>query len=544
MTKTYSRARRRQPREGRISSVSKKAAIQPEAPASRERFQFRTWQGTALGILIGAAVLRLIDLSGPVLHHDEGVNGSFLATLFRTGFYRYDPQNYHGPTLYYFAWITTTINSLFFGRDGLSTFAIRLVTVIFGLGVVWLLLCLRRQLGDFGSLAAAALAAVSAGFVFFSRYFIHEILFVFFSLGIVVAWQRFRQTRRPRYLMLASASAALMGATKETWVITAAVWLLAILGTQRYASLRGMPEEPSPPPGSEAKRYDNNSPESPEDVRWNNVRLYATAALVFVAVWVTLYSSFFTNFPQGVFDSVATFGPWFKTSSSAHTYSWKQYLAWLWNEEAPILILGGLGLAIVFGRASSRWAVFCAFWAAGILAAYSLVPYKTPWLALNILLPFILVAGYGLEELYRRMRWLAVALLLGAAGVCLYGAVDLSFYRYDDDREPYVYAHTYRDLLAMVDEINSIAAGNPRGKDIGITLMTPEHWPLPWYLRDYKNAGYWGKVVDTTEPILIVHENQVPEVERKFGDKYRLIRTYELRPGNRLYLYLRRDVQR
>ena len=34
---------------------------------------------------------------------------------------------------------------------------------------------------------------------------------------------------------------------------------------------------------------------------------YGTAVVLFVVLWVCLYSSFFTNFPQGVKDSVLTF---------------------------------------------------------------------------------------------------------------------------------------------------------------------------------------------------------------------------------------------
>src|SRR2546430_1925562 len=40
-------------------------------------------------------------------------------------------------------------------------------------------------------LAGAAVLAVSPGMVYNSRYFIHEMLFVFFTLGIVVAALRF-----------------------------------------------------------------------------------------------------------------------------------------------------------------------------------------------------------------------------------------------------------------------------------------------------------------------------------------------------------------
>ena len=188
---------------------------------------------------LAAALLRLIYLTQKPLHHDEGVNGLFLVNLFRTGYYHYDPSNYHGPSLYYLAVIPTAINNVFHWGHGLSTFAIRFVTAAFGVGVVWLMLCLRRYLGSTAALAAAAFATVSPGFVFFSRYFIHEILFVFFSLGVIVAWLWYRDTGKPQYLMLASASAAMLFATKETWIITAGVWLIAIPCTTILSAFAG-----------------------------------------------------------------------------------------------------------------------------------------------------------------------------------------------------------------------------------------------------------------------------------------------------------------
>jgi len=500
---------------------------QPQISAPGRFLRLDAWQWTAAAILLGAAIIRTYELSLKVLHHDEGVNGLFMASLFRNGYYHYDPSNYHGPTLYYFGWITTTIGSVFEGKYGLNTDAIRMVTVLFGLGIMWLVLCLRDKLGNFGSLAAASLVAVSPGFVFFSRYFIHEVLFVFFSLGALLGWMRFRETAKPHHLMLAAASAALFGATKETWVITIAVWLIAIPCTKFYSQLRGIPAGPAAP--------------LPEDT--SKLNLYGTAALVFVTVWILFYSSFFTNFPQGVYDSVRTFGYWFQTSSSAHRYGLAEYVNWLWRAESPVVILGGLGLAITAITARNRFAVFAGFWAAGILAAYSLVPYKTPWLSLNILLPFILVAGYGLEQIYQRVRPAAYVLLLPALGICAYLAIQVSFVRYDDDRQPYVYAHSNRELVLLANEIYSIADHNPAGKDIGITIMSPEHWPLPWYLRDFSHAGYWGKVVDSQEPILIVHEDQVHEVDEKFGNQYRLIRSYRLRPGNVLFLYVKNGIK-
>ena len=498
------------------------------------------WWWSSLGMLAVAALLRVVLLTQKPLHHDEGVNGLFLATLFRTGFYHYDPSNYHGPSLYYLAVIPTAINNIFHWGHGLSTFAIRLVTASFGVGVVWLMLCLRRFFGPAAALAAAAFATISPGFVFFSRYFIHEILFVFFSLGTIVAWLWYRSTGKPRYLMLASASAALLFTTKETWIITAAVWLIAIPCTIGYLRLR--------------KRSYEVPPWLPEPVAGSALgsarNLYLLAAAIFAAISILLYSSFFTN-PHGILDSVLTFTYWTKTGQHGiYNKDWTTYFAWLWQEEAPILVLGATGTLVALVRARSYLMVFCAFWSLGIFAAYSLVPYKTPWLALSIILPLVIMAGYVIGEAYQPGLRAFTAVIAGAAILfSLYQAIDVSFVNYDNDSScgeiqcyPYSYAHTNRDFLALVNEIEAIAAANPAKKNIGITVDSPEHWPLPWYLREYPNAGYPGHIVDTSEPIVIAHQSQVPEVTRRLGAKYRLFSTHVLRPGNTLAMFVRNDV--
>src|SRR6476659_8028195 len=238
MTQLSAKARKRRARTR--SNVP--AVVQELADSTRDG-----WWWSTLVILVAAALLRLVFLTQKPLHHDEGVNGLFLVNLFRTGYYHYDPSNYHGPSLYYLAVIPTAINNVFHWGHGLSTVAIRLVTAVFGVGIVWLMLCLRRFLGTPASLAAAAFATVSCGFVYFSRYFIHEILFVFFSLGVIVAWLWYRETDRPRYLMLASASAAMLYATKETWIITVAVWLIALPCTTLYLRLLGREQDDATP---------------------------------------------------------------------------------------------------------------------------------------------------------------------------------------------------------------------------------------------------------------------------------------------------------
>jgi uncharacterized protein (TIGR03663 family) len=524
MTQLSTKARKRR---SRVQS-NFPAMLQELAGPSRDGW----WWGSML-ILLAAAVLRLIFLTQKPLHHDEGVNGLFLVNLFRSGKYYYDPSNYHGPSLYYLAVIPTAINNVFHWGHGLSTFAIRFVTAAFGVGVVWLMLCLRPYLGSAAAIAAAAIATVSPGFVFFSRYFIHEILFVFFSLGVIVAWLWYRDTGKPRYLMLTSASAALLFTTKETWIITVAVWLIAIPCTILYLRVRKRSYEvppwlPEPAAGS-----------APGSER----KLYLKCAAIFGAISVLLYCSFFVN-PRGILDSVLTFTYWTKTGRTGiYNREWSTYFSWLWQEEAPILVLGLMGTAVALIRARNYLTVFCAFWSIGIFAAYSLVPYKTPWLALSIILPLTIMAGDLIGQAYQPGTRAFTVVIAGAAVLfSLYQAIDISFVNYDNDSYAYIYAHTKRDFLGLVNEIDAIAAANPAKKDIGITVMSPEHWPLPWYLREYPHAGYWGHIVDTQEPIVIALQSQVPEVERQLGKQYREYSTHELRPGNTLVMFVRKDI--
>jgi uncharacterized protein (TIGR03663 family) len=332
-------------------------------------------------------------------------------------------------------------------------------------------------------------------------------------------------------------------ATKETWIITMAVWLIAVPCTVFYLRMRKRADdaasktEDAIAPGEQSRR-----------------RPYLQAGLLFVAIGVLLYTSFFTN-PRGILDAFLTFTYWTKTGEHGiYNREWSTYFTWMWQEEAPILLLGGAGTLLALLKARSHFLVFSAFWTIGIFSAYSLVPYKTPWLILSLILPLALMAGYLIEEIFQAGARGGFAFVLGvltfllataAVLFSLYQAIDASFIHYDanNDSYPYVYAHTDRDFLALVNEIETIAADNPAKKDIGITVMSPEHWPMPWYLRDYTHAGYWGKVVDTSEPIVIAHESQVPEVEQLLGDKYRRYSTHELRPGNVLVMYLRKDVK-
>lgn len=514
----------------------------------------RIWLYGAIAILVIAAILRLYDLSLVPLHHDEGVNGNFLVRLVREGAYKYDPENYHGPTLYYFTAFIPWILKLLFGAEtsdtyGLTTFNIRLVTVVFGLATIGLVFTLRRQLGSLATLAAGLMIAISPGAVYLSRYFIHETLFVFFTLGIVVAAVFFYEDRKPSYLILGAASASLLFATKETAFISVGVLLIALGLTFLYVYLyrRGFAPSPGKPSRAKSSRLQtvlNEMGGTPTVVV--NVAL---AVITFWALWWLFYSSFFQN-TDGFWDSFKTFKIWTKTSGVAHVHPVGQYIKWLIKQEGPLLFLGAVGAAFVVLKPRSLLALFSALWSFGLIAAYSLISYKTPWLLLNFVVPLALIGGYAIQAIYemdrRRLR-LVTAILFVSTVISLYQCIDLNFRNYDNDDQyyVYVYAHTKRNVLDLVKEVDRIAK-EESGGTTGISIMSPDYWPLPWYLRNYSRVGYFGRIAVSQEPLIIVNANQKDEIDARYGELYEQVQsnepggTFELRPGVDLMLYRRR----
>ncbi|HKG58341.1 MAG TPA: flippase activity-associated protein Agl23 [Pyrinomonadaceae bacterium] len=529
--------------QGKYSRFETETAVAPEQDIPE-----KAWRIGVIAIFVIAAVLRLYDLNLVPLHHDEGVNGNFLVRLVREGAYTYDPANYHGPTLYYFAAIIPWITKVLFGntaRDnyGMTTFTVRLIPVLFGLATIGLIFLLRRRLGTVAALAAGLMLAVSPGAVYLSRYFIHESLFVFFTLGIVVAAIRFYDERNPAYLIPAAASAALLFATKETAMISAGVLIIAFGATWLYTSLMHASRERSGASERVSAIIDEIGGK-PSLVL--NIPL---AVIVFVALWILFYSSFFTNY-KGLNDSLQTFAVWTKTGREAHVHPPEMYLKWLVWQESPLLFLGAIGAAIAVLRPKNSLALFFALWSFGLIAAYSLIPYKTPWLVLNFIVPLAVIAGYTIQAIYeldhRQLR-LAAALLLLAVGIAVYQSIDLNFVNYDNDNEKYVYvyAHTKRHTLNLVNEVERIAKENS-GNTTGITIVSPDYWPLPWYFRNFTRVGYYGRMAASTEPVIIANANQKDEVDTNFGHLYQQVpgpdpgETFELRPGVSLLLYQRR----
>jgi predicted membrane-bound mannosyltransferase len=169
---------------------------------------------------------------------------------------------------------------------------------------------------------------------------------------------------------------------------------------------------------------------------------------------------------------------------------------------------------------------------------------------LNMIVPMSIAGGAGVQSLRNLIvehhggklaQLFPAALSVVVLAICFYQPVQLSFFHYDDDRYIYPYAQTRRDFLNLVAEIN-LLAGARGGMQTPVAVLTPDYWPLPWYLRDYRKAAYFGKVTPTDFPIVVGSLSQMVELQRLLAGRYQLKGWYPLRPGVDLVLYVANET--
>src|SRR5437588_12285990 len=185
------------------------------------RRAFAETEWTPWIIVALAAFLRIFLLGIKPPHFDEGINGWFVDQMVKTGFYRYDPTNYHGPLHFYVLMLSESL----FGRN---VWALRLPVVLVSVGCVWLCFKFEPLIGLNVTRMAALAMAVSPGFVFYGRYSIHEVWLVLFSMLFILGLLGLWKFGTPNYLWCAGLGLAALMLTKETYFIHVGCAALAV----------------------------------------------------------------------------------------------------------------------------------------------------------------------------------------------------------------------------------------------------------------------------------------------------------------------------
>jgi len=457
----------------------------------------------ALAVLVGAAY-RFAELDRRPMHNDEAVNAVKFGQLWSGGGYRYDPDEYHGPTLHYFtaAWCRLTGAPTY--RE-LSEITLRQLTALAGVLLVAAGLLWWQRLGRVPVLVAAWLTALSPVMVFYSRYWIHETLLVLFTfLTVIGAW---RLATKPSWAVAVATglAAGLLAATKETFVLNiaaAGVGVFAVWVAERVSPREWLCQLPR-----------------------KHGLLAAGVALLTAGL---LFTSFGAN-PAGLLDPIRTYAPWLGRAGgeSPHINPWwffGERLFWFQRGNGPvwselfILALALPGAAAAFCPAWCRGAdARLVRWLLGYSLAltviYSAIPYKTPWCVLGFWHGWILLAGVGagvLWQLARTVRARSLVSLVLLAGLAhLGGQAQRLNWAYPASRaNPWVYAHTAEDLGNLLDLVQEVArAGDGPRTIIQVAARGGDYWPLPWSLRAFEQTGWWdadGELMDLEgTPIVI-----------------------------------------
>ena len=467
-------------------------------------------------VLLGT-VLRAWSLDLKPAHFDEGINGWFVDQIRSTGFYHYDPENYHGPLYFYVLFFSLTL----LGRN---VWALRLPALLASIASVWMALRFGRFFGSTAARLGALTLAISPAAVFYGRYAIHESLFVLSlmitAFGLLSLWKS--GSKRDLAIMASGVTALLL--LKETAVIHLACFGLAAVCLVLWQQL--VPSHPATPFARKA---------------WNSTDLLK-CCLVSVLALVFFYSGTFRNW-HGVIDFFKAYLKWFQTGTGAGGHVKTDYqighfgfLNWYWlalmvRYEWPTLL--GLLYAVRLAWPSPAQQRYLAIYGLGVLIAYSIVPYKTPWCIISILWPFSLLFGCAVEELCQKpqfrsaVTWLC-ALILGAS---LLMTLRLNFRHFADPSEPYVYVQTMPEISVLTEPVLGLAAKDSRNHAMSGQIMLESYYPLPWIFGDFTRIGYYGKaetpaVLDGDFIVALTSEQKV--VEGKLREPY-LRRRFHLR---------------
>jgi hypothetical protein len=414
--------------------------------------------------------------------------------------------------------------------------------------------------------------------VFYGRYAIHEYWLVFSLMlgawGFAGLWKEGKR----KYLWAIWIGVAGAVLTKETYVVHFAACALTFPTVWGLGVINPMPEA-----------------EGVSKQEWTR-RDMALGAAMFVACLLFFYSGTFMDMPglRGLYQCYAA---WVHTGhvGNGHEKAWYYWLQLFGRYEWPsciglliaplclmppmprlakviavicgVLAIGYLGFCLYRDK-GHNWqdiwpvllvigvwvmAIVCAVvhpprfiraiavYGIGTLVAYSIIHYKTPWCIVSLTWPFLLLFGFGVDLAVRKygMPVGVVAATALLANCC--DMIALNYFHYTDEKEPYVYVQTFKQVYDLMNPLDELVARNPANHRLTGHIMMESYHPLPWLLGDFPNVGYYDE--DTNPPktdadFLMVDESRVDAVESKLHQKY-FTETFRLRDAedeSKLYL--------
>jgi uncharacterized protein (TIGR03663 family) len=504
-------------------------------------------------LLLIAIATRFWDLGNRMFHHDESIHAWMSWNLLTGKGYHYDAP-YHGPFLYH-------LETLVFAIFGLGEFQARIAVATFGvLFIAALYWFIRPFAGKLATLLIVALAVVSPIFSYYSRFNIHDMYMIVFTLTMVMSLFQFARTKNKSYLMLFAGAAGLAWSTKLNFYFVLVPMIIYGIGYLFYAAWQKQKIEIG-------RFFKENV-----NTLWICLGIFiGIAAVLFTTTFAYYVSAQNQNFFQAMGTTISSsLLDGFKHWAEMHKIQrikgpFHFYLPIIFVYE-PLVLLGFLGamfyyikrkllfwgvltiffalmaLLVAFIPADSKfltetlrmqpwhlvlalsaffigcWSTvslwkakkhFLAFWLFfGVIQflLYSFAGEKVPWLATHILLPWTLVAGVFLVELGRSLKSkLAKSILIIVITIGLlfgfYSQMVVNIKNGVNAVEPMIQVQNTDDVAETIRIIKKLVPKD--SNNVQVTIHNPIAWPFCWYLRDWKityPASISGK--ETTDIII------------------------------------------
>ena len=486
-----------------------------------------------ISVIVTGAWLRFENLAKRPFHADEATGARITARRMESGGGQFDPKHYHGPLLADLAVPLCQLHGEIRWQE-MTKATLRTVPAIAGTLLVLLPLWWRRRYGDVPMLLAAALLATSPLLVYYSRMFIHESLLVMFGMLALVAL-----TRQPRW-GIPGIFIGLMFATKESFAISLIAWSgagLLVAWENRKMPDRAMLQS-----------------------CWRQYRMPVGISLLAAAITAgAIYTDGFRH-PQGAADALRTFFVYETVAGHAKSIGYYARLlalpeksAGIWWFGTPVVVLALYAYLATFrrglepapGRSTIR---FIAYAAAGHFLIYSLIAYKTPWLACLPWAHVCLLAGFAVAGFssHRRPLQTALAVLAGACLVTQFQQARRATGRYaSDERNPFAYVPTRGDIETLAAWLDQLREATPGGTLEPVAVIGGDYWPLPWYLRSFGQIGYWPVPPDdlTNMPLVFAMPDAAEAVVTALEKSHQAL-PRGLRADVPLWLLVRNDIWR
>jgi uncharacterized protein (TIGR03663 family) len=513
-------------------------------------------RNTVIALGLFGLTIRLASLGARPFHHDESLDAWFSWRVLNGDYEGYDPV-YHGPLRFY---LTASI----FWLIGESETTARLLAAFSGAVVVVLPWYWRKDLGSVGTIAAVGLAAVSPSLLYFSRVGREDSFFLALTFATVLVFVAFLTRPKPWHptalFMLLVASIAV----KESLFMTVFIFgaLGMVLLTQDLVLARGGGEHAAN--GGHGLSDDSvrrltlglglalmivaflfGEPiivslgfyglvlgAAIGLAAWHAVRRGAeltevpvirslarvpfywwlTAVWVSIVAFIMFFTGFFTNFggagtesaPYGSIENGlrAGFEYWRGEQDTVRGDArWQYYLAVIPAYEWFILALSTVGIARVIRRPTLVGQTLV-WWGTASFTVHSWAGERMPWLMIHPLLPFVMLAGLGVQVLWdnRGHVWrvpVGVALALGLLWT-LNTSYQASYHRGGEPQELFVQAGQatsevpdWVDRLYLLDRLVMAE----EGRHLTVSIDSDVYWPYGWYLRDFPSGTF--AVLDT-----------------------------------------------